>query len=59
MRLVIIESPYEGDVETNLRYLRACMADCLHRNEAPFASHGLEMKLGNKASAIARKALGI
>ena len=33
---VIIESPYAGDVEKNLRYLRAAMHDCLMRGEAPF-----------------------
>lgn len=38
---VIVESPYAGDVETNIRYLRACMRDCLLRGEAPFASHAL------------------
>lgn len=41
MRLVIVESPYAGDVERNLRYLRACLRDCLMRGEAPFASHTL------------------
>ena len=46
MRRVIIESPYAGDVERNLRYLRACMADCLARGEAPFASHGLYTQPG-------------
>lgn len=46
MRRVIIESPYAGDVERNLRYLRACMADCLKRGEAPFASHGLYTQPG-------------
>lgn len=46
MRLVIIESPYAGDVEKNLRYLRACMADCLRRGEAPFASHALYTQPG-------------
>ena len=44
-RRVVIESPFgaptkEGQDE-NLRYLRACMRDCLERGEAPFASHGL------------------
>lgn len=39
MRLVILESPYAGDIETNTRYARAAMRDCLERNEAPFASH--------------------
>lgn len=46
MRRVIIESPYAGDVERNLRYLRACMRDCLLRGEAPFASHGLYTQPG-------------
>jgi hypothetical protein len=46
MRLVVIESPYAGDVDENLRYLRACMADCLRRGEAPFASHALYTQPG-------------
>jgi hypothetical protein len=46
MRLVIVESPYAGDVERNLRYLRACLQDCLKRGEAPFASHGLYTQPG-------------
>lgn len=41
MRLVIVESPFAGDVKRNLRYLRACLRDCLMRGEAPYASHGL------------------
>jgi len=39
MRLVIIESPYAGDVERNTAYARAAMKDCLERGEAPLASH--------------------
>jgi hypothetical protein len=39
MRRVIVESPYAGDVEENVRYARACLKDCLDRGEAPFASH--------------------
>jgi|SRR5882672_8659387 len=46
MRTVIIESPYAGNVEENLRYLRACMRDCLLRGKAPFASHGLYTQPG-------------
>lgn len=46
MRRVVIESPYAGDVERNLRYLRACMRDCLMRGEAPYASHGLYTQEG-------------
>lgn len=41
MKIVIIESPYAGDIETNLEYCRAAMRDCLLRGEAPFASHAL------------------
>jgi len=39
MRLVILESPYAGDVEQNTKYARECMLDCLRRGESPFASH--------------------
>lgn len=39
MRLVILESPYAGDVEENVAYARACVGDCLRRGEAPIASH--------------------
>lgn len=46
MRKVIIESPFAGNVEENLAYLRACMRDCLMRGEAPFASHALYTQEG-------------
>jgi len=46
MRLVVIESPYAGDVETNVAYARAAMADCLARGEAPIASHLLYTQPG-------------
>ncbi len=46
MRLVVIESPYAGDVELNTRYLRAAMRDSLDRGEAPFAAHGLYTQPG-------------
>jgi hypothetical protein len=43
MKLVIIESPYRGDnykdLERNKRYLRACIRDCINRDESPYASH--------------------
>lgn len=37
--LVILESPYAGDVGRNIAYAKACMRDCLFRGEAPYASH--------------------
>ena len=46
MTLVIIESPYAGDIKTNTRYARACMRDSLERGEAPFASHLLYTQKG-------------
>lgn len=46
MRLVIIESPFAGDVIKNLDYARAAMRDCLMRGEAPFASHALYTQPG-------------
>ena len=39
MKLVIVESPYAGDVDTNIKYARACVRDSLLRGEAPIASH--------------------
>ena len=39
MELVLLESPYKGNIEKNLEYARACMRDCFMRGEAPFASH--------------------
>ena len=46
MQLVVIESPYAGDIERNETYLRRCMADCFARNESPYASHGLYTQPG-------------
>ena len=37
--LVIIESPYAGEVKRNETYARRCMKDSLLRGEAPFVSH--------------------
>lgn len=39
MRLVIVESPYKGDVARNIEYARDAMRDAISRGEAPFASH--------------------
>jgi len=39
MKLVIVESPYAGDIPRNLRYARLCVKDCIRRGEAPIASH--------------------
>lgn len=44
--LVIIESPFAGDVEKNTRYARACVRDSLLRGEAPIASHLLYTQEG-------------
>lgn len=46
MKLVIVESPFAGDVETNVRYARAAIRDCLLRGEAPYASHLLYTQEG-------------
>lgn len=46
MRLVIIESPYAGDIAANVEYARAAMRDSLNRGEAPIASHLLYTQPG-------------
>ena len=38
-QLVIIESPFAGDIQDNLEYGRKCVRDCLQKGEVPFASH--------------------
>ena len=45
-RLVILESPYAGDIEKNVAYARACVRDSLSRWEAPIASHLLYTQPG-------------
>lgn len=46
MKLVILESPYAGDVEVNTTYARRALADSLRRGEAPLASHLLYTQPG-------------
>lgn len=36
---VVLETPFAGNVEANIRYARKCMHDMLQRGEAPYASH--------------------
>lgn len=38
-QFVIIESPYAGDIEENIKYARKCLRDSIMRGEVPFASH--------------------
>jgi hypothetical protein len=45
-KLVIIESPFAGDVEANIEYARACVRDSLLRGESPIASHLLYTQPG-------------
>lgn len=60
MRLVIVESPYAGDIDRNVAYARAALADCLHKGEAPIASHLLYTQPGVLDDGIpGERALGI
>jgi hypothetical protein len=58
VRRVFVASPYAGDVESNLRYLEACLRDCFAREEAPFAPHRLYPGILDDGKADER-ALGI
>jgi|SRR5215472_9194822 len=40
-KLVVIESPYRGEIERNKAYLKLCFLDSIMRGEAPTASHKL------------------
>ena len=46
MKLVIMESPYAGEVEANIAFARQCLRDSLFRGEAPIASHLLYTQPG-------------
>lgn len=60
MKLVIMESPYAGNVERNTAYARACVKDCLNRGEAPLASHLLYTQPGILRDGIAaERELGV
>lgn len=43
--LVILESPYSGDVACNAEYARPCLLDSLRRDEAPIVSHLLHTQV--------------
>lgn len=49
---VLLESPFAGDIDTNLRFARRCMRDCFMRGEFPFASHLLYTQDGVLNDAI-------
>lgn len=60
MRRVIVESPYAGDIVSNLDYARRAVRDCLARGEAPIASHLLYTQPSVLDDAIpAERALGV
>lgn len=63
MRLVIVESPYKGNILQrwlNRRYARRCIRDCLLRGESPIASHLLYTQYGILQDAVpAQRLLGI
>ena len=52
--LVIIESPYMGNVKSNIAYARKCMSDSLLRGESPFASHLLYTQVLDDTKEIER-----
>jgi hypothetical protein len=46
MKLVILESPFGGDIESNVLYARQAVKDSLLRGEAPIATHLLYTQEG-------------
>ncbi|WP_280357108.1 hypothetical protein [Nocardia otitidiscaviarum] len=54
-KLVIIESPYAGDVDTNLQYAREALLDSLQRGEFPIASHLLYTQVLNDLDPVMRQ----
>lgn len=54
MRLVVIESPFAGELDRNRVYLDRCILDCLARGESPYASHRMLTSALNDASETER-----
>ena len=60
MRLVILESPFAGNVDKNVAYARECLRDCLKRGDTPIASHLLLTQPGVLNDSVPdERALGI
>ncbi len=55
---VIVESPYKGDIERNIKYLNELMLDCMQRGESPIASHKLYTDILDDSNPVERS-LGI
>lgn len=56
MKLIILESPYAGDIEKNVEYARKCMRHAiLKHNEAPMASHLLYTQFLDDSNPIERE----
>lgn len=53
---VVIESPFAGDIAANVHYLGRAVHDCIDRNEAPIASHGLFPQFYNDSIPAEREA---
>jgi hypothetical protein len=53
MKLVILESPFAGDIRRNVAYARLAVRDSLLRGEAPIASHLLYTQPGILDDSIA------
>jgi len=51
-RIVVVESPYSGNVEANVEYARRALKDSLRRGEVPLASHLLYTQPGVLIDAI-------
>lgn len=54
MELIILESPYAGNVSFNVEYAKLCTKDALSRNEAPMVSHLLYTQCLNDKDPVER-----
>ena len=58
MLRVILESPFNGDVNKNIEYAKKCMKDCIRCGESPMCSHLLYTQILDDKDPDQRK-LGI
>lgn len=58
IKLVILESPYAGDILANVAYARRCLKDCTLRGESALASHLLLTQVLDDTN-VDERALGL
>lgn len=53
--IVLVESPYKGNIDFHMSYLRLCFRDSIQRGEVPIATHKLYTDVLNDTDPYERR----